>query len=755
MDSVYIVMPAYNEEENIEAVVEQWYQLLDGKGEDSRLVVADSGSTDDTHAILERMAKERPRLVILPTEEKFHGPKLIALYHYAVMHGADYIFQTDSDGQTEPQEFNAFWNQRMTYDVILGHRKKRGDGRFRTFAEKIVCFLLRLYFGVTVPDANAPFRLMKSSIVAKYIDRLPTNYHLPNIMLTTYFAYGGEKLLFNEISFKPRERGRNSVNVFGIVKTGWKALQDFHSFRTDLRESEPIEKKWKLNLNRVAAGAAFCLFFMVTLHKLVHASLWFDEAVEYWYSKVMFGKVPFNDTSNMYERITRTYQPPLYNVLMHFWLKISDTEWWFRFFGVVMGGIGMLGIFKSVRRISKNSVIAAGSVVFASCIYQFAFYWQECAEYCLMLGSLCWTIYYWVCLMEEADRKNIILFTIAAVIPIYSQYGAVFVVVPLGIAAFLHVIRSGNKKNLVVLSISYVCALLFAAVPLYVFFLKKQMLSQQGGELVFHRMWSEGGKVYDFYKSLLTVFRWNLVPYFTKESANILLVAVLLAVFAVLVRGERLQKCIVCINIAAWLLFYLTVKMGLYAKGGFGNRYGLFFIPLWVVSGFAVGLELLRILFLRKTCMRRCVGELYIGVSVCFLICFCMRGWGEIEQNWEKENNRGVVEEWYERGLEDKPTLVYRGTAPGFSYYVRKGGTYTDQTEKNVVYMKKTRCSGEEYTEFINSVYGELWPDEIYILATHFKEEDITVLADQFLSTGYVREDVFASTNSLLIKMGR
>ena len=45
-DVIYIVMPAYNEEDNINAVVEAWYPILTGKSEKSRLVIADSGSSD-------------------------------------------------------------------------------------------------------------------------------------------------------------------------------------------------------------------------------------------------------------------------------------------------------------------------------------------------------------------------------------------------------------------------------------------------------------------------------------------------------------------------------------------------------------------------------------------------------------------------------------------------------------------------------------------------------------------------------------
>lgn len=235
-DSVlFVVMPAYNEESNIEAVVKSWYKVLDGKSEKSRLVVADSGSTDKTTEILLELKKSYPQLEILSNTIKFHGPKLIALYDYSIKNGADYIFQTDSDGQTNPEEFNFFWEQRKNYDGIFGNRTVRGDGKDRAFVEKVVCFLLKLYFGVKVPDANAPFRLMKADVVKKYLYRMKEDYNLPNIMLTTFFAHYKEKMLFKEISFKPRTQGVNSINIKKIIKIGFKALGDFKSFKKGLK----------------------------------------------------------------------------------------------------------------------------------------------------------------------------------------------------------------------------------------------------------------------------------------------------------------------------------------------------------------------------------------------------------------------------------------------------------------------------------------------------------------------------------------
>lgn len=235
MDNLYLVMPAYNEAENIEDVVNSWYPLLEGKGEGSRLVVADSGSTDNTHKILMRLMDKYPKLEVLSDTGKQHGPKLMALYSYAIKNGADYIFQTDSDGQTNPAEFGRFWKVRHKYDAIIGKRPVRGDGKSRKFVEKVLCMILLIYFKVSVPDANAPFRLMKAELVDKHIKRLPDEYDLPNVMLTVYFAYFKENIRFVNISFRPRQGGVNSLNIPKIVKAGWKALHDFYLLRKDIK----------------------------------------------------------------------------------------------------------------------------------------------------------------------------------------------------------------------------------------------------------------------------------------------------------------------------------------------------------------------------------------------------------------------------------------------------------------------------------------------------------------------------------------
>ena len=188
MDKLYIVLPAYNEAENIKEVVKEWYPVLEGKSEDSRMVIADGGSKDNTLDILYGLQKEYPKLEVFSKPGTDHGTKLIFLYDYAIQSGADWIFQTDSDGQTQSAEFEQFWKLRNEYEAILGDRSAREDGSDRVFVENVLRLFLRVFFGAKIPDANAPFRLMKADLVKKYLYRLPKNFNLPNALLAAYFS---------------------------------------------------------------------------------------------------------------------------------------------------------------------------------------------------------------------------------------------------------------------------------------------------------------------------------------------------------------------------------------------------------------------------------------------------------------------------------------------------------------------------------------------------------------------------------------
>ena len=238
MEKLYIIAPAYNESDNIRKFIDDWYPIIEtynGNG-NSRLVIVNDGSMDNTYKILQECAKTRPLLKPVTKQNGGHGEAVLFGYRYAIGRGADYIFQTDSDGQTDPTEFHQFWNLHHEYDAVIGNRPKRQDGLYRRFVQRVLLLILKMTFGVKIPDANAPFRLMKTELVKKYIHKMPEDFNLPNVMFTTYFSFFHENIKFIDISFKPRQGGRNSINFKRIIKIGWQAIGDFKKLKDNIND---------------------------------------------------------------------------------------------------------------------------------------------------------------------------------------------------------------------------------------------------------------------------------------------------------------------------------------------------------------------------------------------------------------------------------------------------------------------------------------------------------------------------------------
>lgn len=234
-DKLYIVMPAYNEEENIDQVAREWHEVVAKVGPESRLVIVNDGSKDSTYAKLLELKQELPQLMPLDKANSGHGATLLYAYNYALKENADYVFQTDSDGQTIPDEFYPFWEEREKYAAIIGHRNHRQDGFSRVFVTKTLKLVIRMVFGVSVTDANTPFRLMPRATLEKYIPQIPKDFNLSNVILSVLLVHNKENVKFTPITFRPRQGGVNSINFKRICKIGVQAVKDFREIKKALK----------------------------------------------------------------------------------------------------------------------------------------------------------------------------------------------------------------------------------------------------------------------------------------------------------------------------------------------------------------------------------------------------------------------------------------------------------------------------------------------------------------------------------------
>lgn len=121
----------------------------------------------------------------------------------------------------------------ILYIVIPAYNE---ENNIRELIGNILRFILFRNFRVRVPDANAPYRLMKRELLEKYLFRIPEDYNLSNVMFTTFFAYYQEKICFRRITFRPRQAGKNSIHIRQIFKIGVRSLCDFRAFRKQMQK---------------------------------------------------------------------------------------------------------------------------------------------------------------------------------------------------------------------------------------------------------------------------------------------------------------------------------------------------------------------------------------------------------------------------------------------------------------------------------------------------------------------------------------
>lgn len=235
-----IVMPAYNEEECIEVVVGNWIAFLDkhfqSQGE-TRLIVVNDGSKDRTGVLLDGMKVRYPRLVVVHQANGGHGDAAVHAYRKAVELDSEYVFQTDSDDQFEPEDVLKLWEKRRQSDFILGYRQVRHDAPFRLFVTKVLQASLFTIYGTFISDSNVPFRLIKGDFLRKLLAQLPHPVPFaPNIFLAVMAKKSGQNLFDIPITHKERTTGEVSIQKMKLLKVCWQSFKELAQFRMELNE---------------------------------------------------------------------------------------------------------------------------------------------------------------------------------------------------------------------------------------------------------------------------------------------------------------------------------------------------------------------------------------------------------------------------------------------------------------------------------------------------------------------------------------
>jgi glycosyltransferase involved in cell wall biosynthesis len=228
-----VVMPVYNEEANLEAVVSEWLQELKGLGISFELIAVNDGSLDGTAGILQKLAGQYPDAVIpIEKQNAGHGQACRTGYSLAVARDAAWTFQVDSDGQCDPKFFAAFWNQRDEADCIFGERRTRDDGMARALVSVACRCMTFLVCGMDLKDLNVPYRLMRTSVLKEALLKIPADFEMQNVALTLALKRDSRlRWKYVPIHFRNRQGGSSSINLRRIVGMGWGLLSNLHKIK--------------------------------------------------------------------------------------------------------------------------------------------------------------------------------------------------------------------------------------------------------------------------------------------------------------------------------------------------------------------------------------------------------------------------------------------------------------------------------------------------------------------------------------------
>jgi len=229
---VTVVIPTYNEAENIPAIVAE---LLSLDVNNLNVLIVDDNSPDGTGEIAEQLRARHPeRIQVLHrTGKRGLGRAYITGFRQALAAGADYIVQMDADFSHSPAYIPVFLSKMADWDVVVGSRYVRGgklDERWSWWRHFLSWWAnavyARLILGLQVRDATAGFKCWRRQVLeAIDLNGIRSGGYVFQIEM----AYLAEKLGFRvlevPIYFEDRRIGHSKMSVPIKLEAAWRVWE--------------------------------------------------------------------------------------------------------------------------------------------------------------------------------------------------------------------------------------------------------------------------------------------------------------------------------------------------------------------------------------------------------------------------------------------------------------------------------------------------------------------------------------------------
>jgi dolichol-phosphate mannosyltransferase len=226
----WLILPTYNEAENIEAIVAASGEALRGVApEGSSVLVVDDGSPDGTGQIADRLAAEHDWVRVLHRSEKNGiGPAYLAGFRHALDHGAGYVMEMDSDFSHDPSDLARLLEAvKAGADLALGSRYVPGGGvvdwgLLRRFISEGGSTYARIVLGLKVKDLTGGFKCFRREVLEEiHFDGVRSQGYAFQVELTYRAVRAGFEVVEVPIVFKDRLRGESKMSWRIAAEAMW------------------------------------------------------------------------------------------------------------------------------------------------------------------------------------------------------------------------------------------------------------------------------------------------------------------------------------------------------------------------------------------------------------------------------------------------------------------------------------------------------------------------------------------------------
>ncbi|HEY7935259.1 MAG TPA: polyprenol monophosphomannose synthase [Solirubrobacteraceae bacterium] len=220
-DPAWLILPTYNESENIQAIVTTAADVLRQAAPGGfRILVVDDSSPDGTGEIVDGLAAEHDWIEVLHrTQKRGIGPAYLAGFRYALEHGAAYVMEMDSDFSHDPRDLEHLLGAvRGGADLALGSRYVTGGGvtdwgLLRRFISQGGSTYARLVLGLSVRDVTGGFKCFRREVLeAIHFGSVRSQGYAFQVELTYRAVRAGFRVVEVPIVFRDRQRGQSKMS---------------------------------------------------------------------------------------------------------------------------------------------------------------------------------------------------------------------------------------------------------------------------------------------------------------------------------------------------------------------------------------------------------------------------------------------------------------------------------------------------------------------------------------------------------------